>query len=347
MKTFFENFPKVPIKVNNQQIFYDDYFRFVDVNELYLNNLNNYNFYEILNAERPDQVSQKLYETTEYYWTFFIINDRLKNGMKEWPLSSSEFEKHILDKYGNFGVCELLPRIFPLNIDMMLTNFKYDLMSGDLTVDLMDFDAKISYLFTMLHGLDLSHKWLRVSRVDSTKNNLLAEIEKFDSTRWQLWLKNINDVGFFEQNLPTNDIRFVLINPFPENSPEYNEVEEENREWLEKTSKEWYPLHYEPFHFNDENIKDEIESRLVFGIRSFYAMSENAPDYYFDLDTEEKITPIDAQIFQRGIPKTFREVEEEINESKRKIKVLRPDVIYEFENKYNQVLKKTNRLNFS
>lgn len=347
MKTFFKNFPKVSIEVGNQQIFYDDYFRFVDVNELYLNNLNNYNFYEILNGERPDQVSQKLYETTEYYWTFFIINDRLKNGMKEWPLSSSEFEKYILDKYGNFGVCELLPRIIPFNIDMMLTNFKYDLMGGDATVDLMDFDAKISYLFTLLHGLDLSHKWLRVSRVDSTKSNLLAEIEKFDSIRWQLWLKNINDVGFFEQNLPTNDIQFILINPFPENSPEYNEVEEENREWLEKTSKEWYPLHFPPFEFNDGNIKDEIESKLVFSIRSFYAMSENAPDYYFDLDTGEKISAIDAQIFQKGIPKTFREVEEEINESKRKIKVLRPNVIYEFENKYNQVLKKTNRLNFS
>ncbi len=348
MKTFFQNFPKIPIRVNNQVIFYDDYFRFVDVNELYLNNLNNYNFYEIENAERPDQVSQKLYETTEYYWTFFIINDRLKNGMKEWPLSSSQFNRYILDEYGNFSVCELMPNIFPLNIDMMTTNFRYDMMGGrEASADLMEDDAKFVFLYTLLHGLDLTHKWLRVFRVDSVKSELLGEIEKFDSSRWQLWLKNVEDAGFFETNLSNNDIAFKLINPYPENSPEYNEVEEENKIWLEKVSKEWYPFHFPSFNFNEQNIQSEIESKMVFDVRTFYPMAENAPDYYFDLSTEEKITSIDAQLLQKGIPKTFREVEEELNESKRKIKVLRPEVIYEFENKYNKVLKNTNRLSFS
>ena len=31
-----------------------------------------YSYYNIQDGERPDNVSQKLYDTAEYYWIFFI-----------------------------------------------------------------------------------------------------------------------------------------------------------------------------------------------------------------------------------------------------------------------------------
>ena len=35
--------------------------------------------------ERPDQTSFKLYGTADYYWTFFLVNDHIReNG---WPLT--------------------------------------------------------------------------------------------------------------------------------------------------------------------------------------------------------------------------------------------------------------------
>jgi hypothetical protein len=50
-----------------------------------------YEKYEILEGERPDTLSLKLYGSTEFYWTFFFMNDHIrKNG---FPISTNEVTK--------------------------------------------------------------------------------------------------------------------------------------------------------------------------------------------------------------------------------------------------------------
>lgn len=48
-----------------------------------------YDTVEILDGERPDQLSSRLYDGNHnYYWTFFIINPKLRLGeIFQWPLS--------------------------------------------------------------------------------------------------------------------------------------------------------------------------------------------------------------------------------------------------------------------
>jgi len=104
MPNFFSKFPKISIQVDNDdltRVDYTDLFRFVDVNELKLLNFSNYSYYEIENGDRPDIVSQKLYDTPNFYWTFFIINDHLKDGMEQWPLSNQALNKYIDEKYNS------------------------------------------------------------------------------------------------------------------------------------------------------------------------------------------------------------------------------------------------------
>lgn len=60
-------------------------------------------FYEkirILDRERPDQLSYRLYGTTRYYWTFFIINDNLRLGESiQWPLSYEQLTNKLEREY--------------------------------------------------------------------------------------------------------------------------------------------------------------------------------------------------------------------------------------------------------
>lgn len=345
MKTFFADFPKVPVRIQDKVIRYDDYFRFVDVNELYLNSFNNYNLYEIQDGERPDNVSMRLYDTTDFYWTLFIVNDHLKSGMKAWPLSNSQLDRSILNEYGEFGICEMMPKVLSLNVDLMDGGVQFDLEQDGLSSDLMDVFGGIPELFTMLHGLDVSHAWLRVYRSDSTNSHKGARIEKYDSSRWQLVLKDIEDPGFFESNLANNEIHFKLINPYQAGTPEYVEVEESNAAWLAKTMQNWYPYYFGAYIGDPNDIQAEIESRLVFDVRKFHPMAENAPDHYYNATTGEVLSNIEAQIGSQGVPQTFQEVEIERNDEKRKIKVLHKRVIRGFVNKYNDVLTKTSRLN--
>ena len=60
-------------------------------------------FYEqirILDRERPDQLSYRLYGTEQYYWTFFIINDKLRLGEAiQWPLSNEQINNKLDREY--------------------------------------------------------------------------------------------------------------------------------------------------------------------------------------------------------------------------------------------------------
>jgi len=65
----------------------------------FLDNLNAYSFYEIKNGERPDIVSQRLYGTTQFYWTFFVINDFLHDGLASWPMSQEKLQAYMKQEF--------------------------------------------------------------------------------------------------------------------------------------------------------------------------------------------------------------------------------------------------------
>ena len=98
----FKYFPVVSYDILNNGLRYTirDFTRYAGVDSNYLDNLAIYSFYEIPDGARPDVVSNILYGTPEYHWTFFIVNDTLSgNGYAEWPLSSQEFDEYISDEY--------------------------------------------------------------------------------------------------------------------------------------------------------------------------------------------------------------------------------------------------------
>ena len=53
--------------------------------------------YYILPEERPDQLSYKLYGDEQFYWTFFLMNDKLRE--QGWPLSNSKLYDWAVKNY--------------------------------------------------------------------------------------------------------------------------------------------------------------------------------------------------------------------------------------------------------
>ena len=54
--------------------------------------------YQIIGEERPDQVANKIYGSSQYDWVILISNNII-NLREEWPLSDSEFNTYIATKY--------------------------------------------------------------------------------------------------------------------------------------------------------------------------------------------------------------------------------------------------------
>ena len=67
-------------------------------------------------GERPDITSHMLYGTTAYHWTFFVINDHLRKGISEWPLSQNQLDNYISSKYGKYACITFDPTATGTNL---------------------------------------------------------------------------------------------------------------------------------------------------------------------------------------------------------------------------------------
>ncbi len=99
---YFRNFPLIDYDLDDnkdtRQIV--DVFRFAKiVSSKAIDDVTLYNYYQVQDNERPDHVSQKLYGTPNLYWTFFLVNEGLKNLYKDWPMSQIQLNDHVDKTY--------------------------------------------------------------------------------------------------------------------------------------------------------------------------------------------------------------------------------------------------------
>ena len=99
--SYFRQFPKLPYDFDRNGIKQTvvDIYRSARPLKAFLDDLNAYSFYDIKNGERPDIVSQRLYGTTQFYWTFFVINDFLHDGLAAWPMSQEKLQAYMKQEY--------------------------------------------------------------------------------------------------------------------------------------------------------------------------------------------------------------------------------------------------------
>ena len=99
--SFFTNFPKINYnfgeEVSRNAI--QDLSVYVDVIDQIRDNVNFYQKYTILEGERPDNLSYKFYGTPQYYWTFFLLNENIRQ--QGWPISSQQVLAKAQEDYPN------------------------------------------------------------------------------------------------------------------------------------------------------------------------------------------------------------------------------------------------------
>jgi hypothetical protein len=107
MSNYFKNFPRVAYRFGDedQPVSYQKLSKYVDVIDTLQENISSYIEYEIRDFDRPDTLSHRFYGTSEYEWTFFLMNDRLRES--GWPLAVQDlYEAAQNDFYKNY-TCKL------------------------------------------------------------------------------------------------------------------------------------------------------------------------------------------------------------------------------------------------
>ena len=101
----FTYYPKVNYPINNF-----DRIRAIDLNAAikirdYIKNFRgiSYSPYVIQDGDRPDNVSFKIYDDPNYDWLIMLTNNMFSIH-DDWPKSSQELERYIIEKYGSISI---------------------------------------------------------------------------------------------------------------------------------------------------------------------------------------------------------------------------------------------------
>ena len=124
---YFRQFPKIQYDFNQDGVINNvvDIFRQVRPLQNFVDEFSAYQYITIPDGDRPDIVSRRLYGTSDFYWTFFIINDFLHDGIGTWPMSMSDLNEYIAKEYEGFAL-ETRPRLVR-NTDDGVTEFRNSL----------------------------------------------------------------------------------------------------------------------------------------------------------------------------------------------------------------------------
>ena len=349
--SFFSNFPKTEYDIyrTGELQRFIDYFRLVDVNDLLANSSASYTYYDILESERPDVVSQKLYGTPDFYWTFFIVNDHLKDGYQKWPKSRVALDKTIKEKFDDY-------------IYVSLSNSQTNTASGGL-------------IQSALFNFPLN----KFSAIRNKSNGELAFFKGYNDKTYDAIFKPINGVEKFIGRISETNEGYSaeigypeFINPYNIFSDEYAQTEAERAIYLSNISN-WFIGSTEYDNYlqslqeafaqgtitsttpTDDGIYNYLQGENMIAFNNFQR-GENAAAYYIDNDgveissfqashpesvlnsNDDAYTKLIRRKIQGKNIVTNREHEEKENDALTKIKVIRPSRISDFAKQYKDLI---------
>lgn len=325
MSSFFTNYPKTSYDLLSDGSNFEltDITRSVILNTSKLQDDNAlYTYYEIEDGERPDIVSHKLYGDVEYYWTFFIINDFLRDGyMSSWALSYRNFTKMIDREYAKYSAITLMP----------VVDFKEDL------------DGKG---FVDISCISLDAKYLPYLKLVSQDREYASSIVKYDSARHQLIVTDCHKIDTDgkrieiarESFIESSDFSYAIVcdNTMPKSL---------KSEWLDliySQLKKYDPSGYFE-HLKLGTARDNyiLSKTLRVASKEFRWSNYANAAYEYTNELGNLTSVYDLLSSSRVVYpkyKSFYDYETEINERKRVIQVIRPDFIAEFSDEYFNAL---------
>ena len=148
---------------NEQPVLFDDLTQYVDIIDGLKDTISFSTKHTIIggDGDRPDTLSYKLYGTVDYYWTFYLMNDHIRES--GWPIDASQLLAKIKEKYPHRTVTsnDVLASDFTVGTTVtgsvtgtVGTILKRDLDMGQLVIETVDDKAFSSGEFIQYTATD-------------------------------------------------------------------------------------------------------------------------------------------------------------------------------------------------
>ena len=98
---FFQKFPTATYNFGNNEssVLFPNITAYVDIIDQIKQEVSFFEKFEIQDGERPDTTSQRLYGNSDIHWTFYFMNDNLRES--GWPLPERELRLKVQERYPN------------------------------------------------------------------------------------------------------------------------------------------------------------------------------------------------------------------------------------------------------
>ena len=104
MANYFRNLPKVKFDINgaepNKYLNVTNIMKRISFKPSVIEDISDYYPYRVKDGERPDIIAHQKYGSVAYAYLIMLIND-IYDPLFDWPLSSQQFEKYLVNKYGS------------------------------------------------------------------------------------------------------------------------------------------------------------------------------------------------------------------------------------------------------
>lgn len=339
---FFSRFPKIAYKIgDSEEVSLTNIVKNVDANDILASKSSYYTFYDIKDGERPDTVSYKIYESPEYHWTFFILNDRLRAGLNAaWPLSLNQLEHMIEREYDKYSVISFKP--------------------NDNDMNGLDTNGLVNLI-------NLNNDYLPYLKLINPARSQKASILKYDDNLIQLFIHSIKnndgtDVNSIKSFIESDYFQLSWDNPYEEGSEDYVQCNNLKSEFVLDNISLY--AEFDPSTIIDPNIFIGLSTQVdidaaIYDRQEQYVFNkiyepviqdslkwisarDAASEYYIEEDGITKsISAYDVLVNDNTIFANYisnYEKESLLNDKKEKIRVVRKDRISDFVTAYFDTL---------
>ena len=376
---FFNQFTKTNYSINNDgvQNRIIDLFRYVDVKDKLADGATSYSYIDILDGERPDNLSHRLYGTPDYYWTFFILNDELKDGLGVWPKSYNELASKISNDFSNIAVFNV-PTAFDTSIGVISGSvgkgsiktsagnlpiekykqyLKYAVPFDTFSVSTNDNGVYSPLLFSagnIIHyDAEMQQLWIDKSTVELYAPQEYAGYQTSNNSQ-----KSLGKTQLYTLGSPSS-YRILFVNPYEKGnntvkSDDYYAVEALRLEWQEavreaaiQNGEEFYYQAYN-YALQEEGNRDENYSHVDYHYQvmpaAVWQNAKDAPAYYTDIERSEIKTAAEVGFqFDSGSPPTsnYVSLEKKItdeNDARKRLRYVLPTYIQSFAREFKRLI---------
>jgi len=337
---------------------------YVDLIDQLKSNVSFYEDYTIVSGDRPDTTSFKLYDTDEYYWTFYLLNDKLRES--GWPLKREEILDIARERYPHrmvttkdrIGVTDKAFRVGQVVTGVTSgtvgTVIKRNLDLGQLVIDTTNTVVSSDREFTIEPNTNGFVTVELTADTEKFTNQFLWTIEK-DGVAiegFRVSLGRLSKVAEIRDIVYEEGSTYVLTATINTSNPTDNsflegeiisyptgEGSQHELEVFKESAQYDAVHHYERKTYTAFNL-DTLETVLTSYDRTEARRAAESLDNgelretveWVDIDPYTQVVPTGA------VPVTYLERLDEKNNDLKQIKVLKPDVVEELaENFYRKI----------